>query len=242
MFIDLHCHILPQTDDGADSFMEACELIEQAVKSGTKIITATPHFNNKIVCSSHLNRLTITNVYKELKKIVEEKNIQASIFLGSELLADENIQDLYMNDELIPINGSRYILTEFSFDETFENVIKYCKQLLNFGYIPLIAHPERYLFFSDTFENLYFLLNLGCRFQINKGSPLGKYGDSAQRISIRMLNEDLVHVISSDCHSPGNRNSDMSEIYEWLLSRYPHSKITDWTHDNAKRILLDLNI
>ena len=114
--------------------------------------------------------------------------------------------------------------------------------MISFGYIPLIAHPERYNIFSDSYERIFDLLKLGCRFQINKGSPLGRYGESAQKIALRMLNDNIVHVISSDCHSPSNRNSDMSEIYEWLLGKYPLDKITEWTHDNAKRILLDLNI
>ncbi len=242
MFIDLHCHILPQVDDGADSYIEACELITQAVDSGTKILTATPHINNRYQSKGHIKKSEIIEKYKQLKHIVEEKGIQATIFLGSELLAGTEISDLHNKNELITINGSRYILTEFSFDEQFKNVLIYCRELLSLGYIPLIAHPERYLFFSDSYERIYELFNIGCRFQINKGSPLGKYGESAQQIALRMLNDDVADIISSDCHSPSNRNSDMSEIYEWLLGRYPINKITEWTHDNAKRILLDLNI
>lgn len=242
MFIDLHCHILPQVDDGADSFDEACELIRQAVSSGTTVLTATPHYNNRYQTSGHIDKSKIINKYKKLKQVISDNNIQATIFLGAELLADSNLMLLHNNNELLTINGSRYILTEFSFDEKFDNVVFYCKQLISFGYIPLIAHPERYLFFSDSYDNLYRLSDIGCKFQINKGSPLGRHGESAQKLSIKMLNEDFAHIISSDCHSPNNRNSDMSEIYEWLIDRYPLDKISKWTHDNAKRILLDLDI
>lgn len=242
MFIDLHCHILPQVDDGADSYIEALELISQAVKSGTTILTATPHFNNNYQGYRDVNKKIIIDKYKKLKNVISEKKIPATVFLGSELLADSNIPQLHFNNELITINGSRYILTEFTFDEKIENVLSYCKQLLSFGYIPLIAHPERYTFFSDSYHLLYDLIDIGCKFQINKGSPLNKYGEKAQKLAIRMLEDNFVHVISSDCHSPSNRNADMSDIYEWLLDRYPLDKVSEWTHDNAKRILLNLNI
>lgn len=242
MFIDLHCHILPQIDDGADSYIEALELIKQAVNSGTSILAVTPHVNNRHQTKMHLKKADIIEKFKELKEFINENGIQASLFLGSELLADSKIPELHKNNELISINGSRYLLTEFSFDERFDNVISYCRELKTFGYIPLIAHPERYLFFSDSYERIYDLLNIGCKFQINKGSPLGKYGENARKISERMLNDDLVHIISSDCHSPSSRNSDMTEIYEWLITRYSMKKISEWTHDNAKRILLDMNI
>ena len=242
MFIDLHCHILPDVDDGADSYIEACELIGQAVESGTSILVATPHVNNRHQSKGNISKSFILKKFKELKYIIEENGIKASVFLGSELLAGEEITDMHNNDEIITINGSRYILTEFSFDEHFEKIMSYCRKLLSLGYIPLIAHPERYKVFSDSYDRIFDLLKMGCRFQINKGSPLGRYGEAAQKISVRMLNDNVVHIISSDCHSPSSRNSDMSEIYEWLLGKYPLDKITEWTHDNAKRILLDLNI
>lgn len=242
MFIDIHCHILPHVDDGADSYIEACELIIQAIESGTSILVATPHVNNRQQSKGHIYKTDILKKFKKLKHIIEENGIHASVFLGSELLAGEEITDMHNNDEIITINGSRYILTEFSFDEHFEKIMSYCRKLLSLGYIPLIAHPERYKVFSDSYDRIFDLLKLGCRFQINKGSPLGRYGEAAQKISVRMLNDNVVHIISSDCHSPSSRNSDMSEIYEWLLGKYPLDKITEWTHDNAKRILLDLNI
>lgn len=242
MFIDLHCHILPHVDDGADSYIEAIELIRQAVNSGTTILAATPHVNNRHQTKMHLKKADIIEKFKELKEVISENGIQVSLFLGSELLADSMISELHKDNELITINGSRYILTEFSFDERFDNVMTYCRELKLFGYIPLIAHPERYLFFSGSYERIYDLLNIGCKFQINKGSPLGKYGENARKISEKMLNDDMVHIISSDCHSPSIRNSDMTEIYEWLITRFSMKKISEWTHDNAKRILLDMNI
>ena len=239
MFIDMHCHILPGLDDGADTMDEACELISQACSSGSTIAVATPHFNNISQGSVHCNKDRIVEMYKTLRDEVQKRNIPITLFLGSEILLDDSIDYLYKHDKLITVNGSRYILVEFNFNEKIENVYLYIDKLLSFGLIPVIAHPERYLFYHDPIHDIYRMINSGCKIQINKDSPLGNYGTKAQNLSINLLENDFVHMIASDCHNVNQRNADMGVIYSWLLERFKVEKITQLLHDNPKRILLD---
>lgn len=240
MIIDMHCHILPGVDDGAESLEEACEIIMQGAESGTTVMTVTPHYNNPEKQNGKYNKQLIIDAYKELKSVVKGKDIPVTLLLGSEILADNNLALLQKNDGLITINGSRYILVEFYFDEDIRNVHKHIDEIMSFGLIPVIAHPERYRFFLD--KDIEYLVNKGCKIQINKDSPLGKYGMSAQNFSHFLLKNDLVHLIASDCHSVNYRNADMRDIYEWLSERFSVEKIALLTHDNPKGILLDRNI
>lgn len=240
MFIDMHCHILPGVDDGAESFEKACELIIQGAESGTTVMTVTPHYNNPDKQNGKYNKQLIADAYKQLKSALKNKDIPVTLLLGSEILADNNLGVLQKNDGIIPINGSRYILVEFHFDEDIRNVHRYVDEIISFGLIPVLAHPERYSFFLN--EDIEYLVNKGCKIQINKDSPLGKYGTSAQRFSHFLLKNDLVHLIASDCHDVNYRNADMSDIYKWLSERFTAEKIAILTHDNPKSILLDRNI
>lgn len=242
MFIDIHCHILPGVDDGADSFDEACEMIKIAKAVGTTIMVATPHFNNRAQCRSGINKQIILDRYKSLKEIVVQNEIGVNLFLGSELLVNGNFSHLYKTDNILTVNGTRYLLVEFNFDEKIYNVRNYIDEIISYGFIPVIAHPERYHFFSESYDEIYRILSKGCLFQVNKGSPLNKYGETACRISKWLLNNDMVHLFACDSHGVSHRNADMSELYEWLVDLYPISKINKWVHDNPKRILLDMNI
>lgn len=240
MFIDIHSHILPGLDDGADTLVEACEMISQAAISGTSIIVATPHFNNHNQTHQIIDKNIVLDSYKNLKRVVSEKKLGVNLYLGSELLLDEFFYSSLKKDDLITINGSRYILVEFIFDDIISNAYKYTNKILSMGLIPVIAHPERYDFFTQSFSSVYRFLNDGCIFQINKGSPLGKYGEKAQALSKWLLDNDFCKIIAGDSHSVNFRNANMTQIYEWLIDKYDYSKINALMHDNPKRILLDM--
>ena len=240
MFIDLHCHILPDVDDGAESFNEAVDIITTANKSGTTIMVITPHYNqlNKHHC--YLNKEILTEKYKNFISDAEKIDAKIKFFLGSELFADKNLSELCKNNEIVSLNASRYVLTEFYFDEKIGNIQSYTDELMSFGYIPIIAHPERY---KDISQQDYFsLINKGCKFQLNKNSILGKNGNDIKDLAWWMLNNDFIHVIASDCHNSTSRNADLSELYVQLLDQFSPDKINIWLHDNQKRILLDRNI
>lgn len=238
MFIDIHCHILPGMDDGADSAEESLELITQALNSGTSAMLATPHYLNPRQCSQSNNRDTILSAFRSLKALLKAENIPVSLYLGSETLITPFFEEFYSESDIITVNRTDYILVEFPFDERISVVLRHIDFIFSLGLIPIIAHPERYLFFQSSPNGVVSLLNRGCIFQLNKGSPLGKYGNDAQKLSVWLLENDLVHIIASDCHSPDRRDADMGGIYNFLVSRYSENKINRMLHDNPKRILL----
>lgn len=240
MFIDIHCHILPDTDDGADSFSDTEEIVSTASLSGTTIMVITPHYNNRTKCKHNYSKSVITEKYKHLLQKLNKINDSTKFFLGSELLADENMQRLLRTNDFITINNSRYILTEFYFDEELKKVNNYIDQIKAVGLVPIIAHPERYSF-SSNISDIELIANKGCKFQINKDSLLGRYGKREKATALKMLNNDLVHFIASDCHNNTSRNADLSELYVKMLENFSQKKINNLFHDNQKRVLLDID-
>ncbi len=241
MFIDMHCHILPHIDDGADSSLDALEIISGAQRTGTKIMVVTPHYNYPEKIRHNISKSELTEKYKEFIAEINKHVNGMKFFLGSELLANEKITEIYRDNEFISVNGSRYILTEFYFNENVRNVYTYIEKLCSFGFTPIIAHPERYSFMQEQhfIENL---LNKGCKIQANKGSLLGHYGTKAKDNALKLLYNDYIHIIASDCHNPTSRNADMSELYVKMLEKFPQSKINKLFHDNPKRVLLDIEL
>lgn len=242
MFIDLHCHILPELDDGADTLKEALEIARHSSACGSTIITATPHYNYPEKTNDSLDSKIITSAFNNLSKMISEEGIKLKLFLGAELLARSNIESLCENDSIISINGSRYVLTEFYFDENITNVFRYTDVLLSAGYIPIIAHPERYGFLNNDNSNIAQLFENGCRFQLNKDSIMGRNGTPAANISLWMIENEYAHFIASDCHNSSTRNGDLGEVYFSLLDNFTETKLNELLHDNPKRVLLNLDI
>lgn len=238
MFIDMHCHILPGMDDGADSAGESIELITEALNSGTDAMLATPHYLNPRQCSRNNNRDTILCAFRELKSLLKENNVPVSLYLGAETLLTPYFEEFYSESDIITVNRTDYILVEFPFDERISVVLRHIDFLFSLGLIPIIAHPERYMFFQSSPNDVRSVLNRGCIFQLNKGSPTGKYGAAAQKLSVWLLDNDFVHIIASDCHSPDRRGADMGDIYNYMIARYSGNKINSLLHDNPKRVLL----
>lgn len=242
MFIDLHTHILPTVDDGAESFSEAFELIEQAYENGTRAIALTPHFNNPWRGNAKVGREDIISRYKLIKNELLKTKIPISIYLGCELLGGEDIHSVIKSGAIIPLNGSKYVLLEFLFPEKKNIVLRNIDALFDAGYHPVIAHPERYDFLKSDPYAIKDLVNKNCILQVNKGSFFGEYGEYAMRYSRWLLENNLIHAIASDCHSVSGRNADMGEVYQMLTDVCERKYLLDIFYNNPKKILMNEEI
>lgn len=233
---------MPYVDDGAESMEEAVEIIKNAYAGGTTAMVLTPHYFNGKRSFVESKRSIIIEHYKMIKSAAAEKNIKINLYLGSEMLRNSDFNEIFKRGDVITINGSRYLLTEFYFNDAIENMLDYIEKIRSCGLIPIIAHPERYDAVFTFPENAYRFLSRDCLLQINKGSLLGHFGKKEADCAKWLLKNDLAHVIASDCHGAIGRNGDMSDIYQWLVYVLPKSKIDKLLHDNPKRILLDMNV
>lgn len=232
---DLHCHMLYGVDDGASALPEALEMAKIACENGTDTVVLTPHGNlyGKSPLTSPENLRSRLEV---LKNAVSEAKIPIKFLLGQEIFCGADFLDALKSGELLTLNGSDYPLVEFRFSEHSQTVCENIELLISEGYIPVIAHPERYAFVAENFNTLVKLKNLGCVLQINKGSLKGNFGKTAHDIASKMLREGVADVVASDGHSPFLRSPSLSEAHEYITERYSADYAKLLLSENPKNI------
>jgi protein-tyrosine phosphatase len=194
IMVDMHSHVLPGIDDGAQTPEESIILIKKMMALGIKKIIATPH----IMADYYRNTPeTINEALNLLKAELEKQKIDIVIEAAAEHYFDETFEDRVNNRQLMTI-GDDYVLFEFSFINQPPNVIPVVQKLKDMGYKPILAHPERYPYMEiDQFKTLH---DWGVSLQLNTISLTGYYGKEAKKLAENLIDHQLVDFISSDMH------------------------------------------
>ena len=238
---DIHSHIVYGVDDGAQSLDEAVKMVEYASLHGTKGIVATPHTNVPGSFDNLWDAELLERV-KELRSALKENYVDVQIFCGQEIFCTSYAIDYLKSGKVITLNNSRYPLVEFDFYEYSDSVYSKLNEIIAEGYVPVVAHPERYAFVAEDEEAAVRLKKLGCVLQINKGSLTGNFGESAFYTAQRLIEERLADVIASDSHSPYVRTTNMENVHELVSEVYSPNYADVLLDINPKRILQDREI
>ena len=235
---DIHCHILYGLDDGADTLSEAVDMARLAYEGGTKVIAVTPHSNVK---NSYMNFWddTLKSRLAEIQKVLADNEIPVKLVSGQEIFCYDNVLERLKNGDLITLNSSRYALVEFGFKEHRSVVFNKLQKLVAEGYVPVVAHPERYSFIAESPEEITRVKKAGCLLQVNKGSFKGTFGRTAREIAFYMLEHNLADVIASDAHGPYVRTPFLSDIHEMVSEMYSADYAQVLLNENPKAILED---
>ena len=230
--IDLHCHILPGLDDGSGSLEESLEMAALAASQGIRHIAATPH------CITGSVREVRSHV-DMLRELLQEERIPVQIYPGMEVFGTYDTARLLREKKLLTINDSRYVLIEFSFHTDGEAETEILHSVLSSGYTPLVAHPERYDYINRQPELMNWWKQMGCLFQINRGSLLGRYGLHAKRMSLELVRRGFATVVATDAHSPINRAPRARDVYELLCTEFSPETADTLMRLNPHQILTD---
>ena len=236
--IDVHAHILPGMDDGAEDIYDTLEMLQTAADCGVTGIVATPHCNIPERFHNYFSQ-KYKECFVRVKKAVQEEGIPIQVFPGMEVFATYNLPDLVLERKIISLNHSKYMLIEFAFDEDPDWADRILKLVKRMGRIPVIAHAERYEFVQNQLPILYKWKKKGYHIQINKGSFLGRFGKKAKQVAYFMMDHNLVTVIASDAHSPDRRTTYMTEVYNELRAEYPKEYLDILFRENPRRICQD---
>jgi len=212
--IDIHTHILPSVDDGAPNLETSLSLIEASVHIGVTDLFLTPHYMRKRgYLSPAMNNETI---FMQLVKIVEEKGWPITLHLGTEIYYTiDTIQDL--RDKIVlPLGKSKLVLVEFSTGEDHEDLGEAIHNILSLGYIPVIAHMERYPYASE--DDWRIIKKMGALIQVNAASLLGIPNRSFAKKCLKMIKKGYVDFIASDIHQ--FRSNHMKDAYALVNRRF----------------------
>lgn len=239
--IDLHCHILPGLDDGAPSLGVSLEMAAMAADSGVTHIFATPHCNTRNERKNYRSAALI-GAYSALQRAIDAAGIPVTILSGAEVLARGDLEAHLAAEDFMTLNGSRYLLVEFYFEETaayIENSLRLVEQA---GLVPVVAHPERYYCVQRSPELAEIWRQKGRVLQLNKGSLLGELGPESYDTAALLLRRGAVSVIASDAHHYLWRTPEMEELLECLARRFPEADPELLLRTNPIRIAKDLDL
>ena len=239
--IDCHSHIIFDVDDGCVLIEDSINTIKNLKSLGFNKIVVTPHYlKGSNFVKNNKEKKEKLNILKEKLK---EENIDVELFLGNEIYIADDIDDLVMAKEATTINKSRYILIELPLYNKINNVEDTLYELKIKGYIPVIAHPERYSYFQKSYKEINNLLDIGVLFQSNYGSIIGNYGKDAMKLIEYLLKNDMVTFMATDIHRP---NSSIIEnfplIKKKIVSIIGEEKFNKISNDNILKMINDEKI
>ena len=233
--IDIHAHILPGIDDGAEDLQDTIEMARMAVASGITTMVATPHCNIPGIYDNYYNENYI-RLFNRIKSILEDLDIPLTLLPGFEAFATPDLPLLIKDGMVQTINGGKYLLVEFPFEEDEIYVEPILDDILKMGICPVVAHAERYELVQKKPEIIQKWKNKGILIQVNKASLVGKFGRHSYNAAHMMMKKYQVDVIASDCHRPYMRTPIMADVYKELLDKYPKSYLDVVFNDNPDKI------
>jgi protein-tyrosine phosphatase len=196
---DIHNHILPGIDDGAQNVEDSIGLLEKFREIGITKFIATPHIMNDYYPNSPEtinNALDLLSI--EINKSESLKNTE--IQFAAEYMMDQSFLDLIENTKLLTLKDNM-VLVEMSYFQAPINLNEILFKLQTSGYKPVLAHPERYAFYhSKDLSKYEELKNRGCYFQLNTLSLTPHYGINMQKIAYKLLENNMIDFIGSDTH------------------------------------------
>jgi len=229
--VDIHCHIIPGVDDGSRSWDMTREMCRVAADDGVRHIVATPHCNHEYSYSREQ--------YEELKDQLHkasEGRIEFSI--GCDFhFSFENITDAIENPKRYSINGTRYLLIEFSDYGIPPNVAELLFLFTSRGMVPIVTHPERNPLLVRRPEKILELVDAGALVQVTANSITGFWGEQARSVSEWLLAQGAVHVIASDAHDPKRRRPVLSEARDAVARMLGEQAAEDLVINTPKAIV-----
>ncbi len=236
---DIHCHMLPRLDDGAESFEESVQMLKIAFREGIRTICLTPHY----MPERWKPRLDKAKEYqKYLQRYATQLSNDIKIYLGNELFYRQGIVEDLRNGSCLTLNNSRYVLVEFAPRMMYQEILKGLNSLMSGGYIPILAHIERYMEIIGKLERAEEIKQRGIIIQVNASSVLGGSGNEAKKFVRKLLKNELVHVICTDAHSNNHRAPYIADCVQFVMKHYGSDYAEQLFYKNAEKILYDKKV
>lgn len=228
--IDFHTHILPNLDDGAKSIEETFTLIKEAKEAGfTKIISTTHYFEGYYESNNIERKTWIDNLNSKIEDV--------KLYLGNEIFISDKIIEFIKENKAATIGNSKYVLFELPMNNKPMNLKETIYKLQDAGYVPIIAHPERYAYIQENPNLLVDLIEMGALFQANYGSIIGVYGNKAKEAVKKLLKNNMIHFLGTDVHRPNSIYAKMPLILTELKKVISEDTFKKLSLENAQKVL-----
>jgi protein-tyrosine phosphatase len=232
--VDSHSHILPGVDDGSKNMEQTIQMLQIAYKEGIDCIIATPHYkvnHQNPDMEELMGKLLL--VRDEAKKINEKFDIK----LGNEIYYSNTIFEHLNEGKALTLADTRYVLVEFSTTESYQNIKQGLHQLLMNGYLPILAHVERYECLYQNYEGIYKMIGMGAYMQMNISSITGKLLSKRTRFCRKLIRYGLIHLLATDAHSDSERSPTMRKGINILQKKIKKPAVNRILLENPAKLL-----
>lgn len=233
--IDLHIHLLPGIDDGAQSWEETVAMCRMAAAEGCAELVATPH--QRTPSWNNTDRARLAELLAEAQRAV---GTTPKLHLGGEIRVDSELLealDRHPESGLNPLGESRYLLLELERDGPTSDPFELLHEVRVAGWTPILAHPE---FIAPIAEDLGLaraLVESGALLQVTAMSVTGEFGRRAEEVSSDLLDAGLVHFVASDAHSPRWRPPGLRRAYDTIAERWGDATAQRLTRENPRAVV-----
>jgi protein-tyrosine phosphatase len=193
---DMHSHLIPGIDDGAKDMEHSLALLEALKSMGYQKVVTTPHINWEHYPNTAEK---ILEGLAEVQTAAIAKGLDIEVRAAAEYFIDEHFGQLLEQKALLPIHQN-WILVEFSFFGAHPRAEEWLFKMQASGYRPILAHPERYLYYREDWSKYSRLLDLGCTFQLNLLSVCGYYGAEVRKNAEWLLKKGCIQLLGTDLH------------------------------------------
>jgi protein-tyrosine phosphatase len=203
--VDIHCHLLPAIDDGAESWATTTAMCRMAVRDGITHVVATPH------CDGHYvyDREHFTDMLATLSEVSEGK---LTFSIGCDFhVSPQNVEDAMTDPRRFAIGDTQYMLVEFDHHGIPSNADDLLMALVSRGMIPIITHPERNAFLMKHLDQVLRFIDTGCLVQVTANAFTGFWGPKSKKAAEKLLQKNLVHIVATDAHDLRLRPPVLSE-------------------------------
>ena len=233
-FADMHCHLLPGMDDGSQDEKMTLELLRIAAAEGIDSMILTPHY---IPGRAEPPRSSIRERTEEWNTVCEKEGIQIRLYPGSEFYFAENADRFLERHNVQTLNGTNRLLVEFPVDASDDFILESTRSMLGLGYVPVLAHIERYHMLVGNKRDIWRLKDLGAELQVNAASLTGRLGSHMKRFLFSLLDEHLIDYIGTDAHHPAFRPPYVRQCLAELYKKIDKDYAEEITYLNTKSLM-----
>jgi protein-tyrosine phosphatase len=236
--VDLHSHLVPGVDDGAESLDDTLEGVQRMAEVGITRIVTTPHLDGALTHDPEALEARLSEVdaaWAVAHDAVTQEFPEVEFDRGHEVMV--NVPDLVLSDARLRLAAGACVLIEWPRLQLPPRTEYVVEKIVDDGFVPVIAHPERYSGMADQFHLAQAWKRAGAVLQVNHGSFLGRYGKDAEIVATALAQNGLVDCLSTDFHGRGHLKLFVKEARRWFEERDGAEQFYMLTSTNPRRIL-----
>lgn len=233
---DIHNHILPGIDDGAEGREEAADMLMNLSDEGITAVVATPHYH---VGSYAANVERRERAYDILTEECSRLKLDIWVYKGNEIYYGSRAMEDLLNKQVWTMGGSNYVLMEFSPYGSYNDIRQGLNYTIREGFRPILAHAERYHELVKQSQYVDELVEMGVYIQLNSRSIMGSSGTKVKSFCKRLLKDDMVHFVASDAHGARSRKCELKGCADYLEKKFGLEYANKIFRDNPNKMILN---